>query len=47
MRLFKNPIVLGAIAFIAGVMLADTVKPMLAKVPLIGGMIGGGDTPTA
>jgi len=30
------------VTFLAGVMLSNTVKPMLSKVPLIGGMLGGG-----
>ena len=29
------------VTFLAGVMLSNTVKPMLSKVPLIGGMLGG------
>lgn len=39
MRILKNPLVIGIIAFVGGVMMADQVKPMLAKLPLIGGMI--------
>lgn len=40
-RLFKNPIVIGAIAFIGGVVSADKVKPMLAQIPVIGKFFGG------
>lgn len=43
MRILKSPIVIGIIAFVGGVMLADTVKPMLAKIPFVGGLLGGGD----
>lgn len=47
MRLFKNPIVLAIIAFVGGVMMADTVRPMLSKIPVIGGMLGGGNNSNA
>lgn len=42
MRLLKSPIVIGIVAFVGGVFLADTVKPMLAKLPLVGSFFGGG-----
>jgi len=35
-RIFGSKIMMVAIGFFAGVALADTVKPMLAKIPVVG-----------
>ena len=34
------------VVFLAGVMLSNTVKPMLSKLPFIGGLMGGSTTPS-
>jgi hypothetical protein len=33
--------ILPLVAFLVGVMAADKVKPMLGKLPLVGGLFGG------
>jgi Na+/serine symporter len=38
MKLFKSPIVMIILGMVAGVALSDHIKPMLSKVPLIGGL---------
>lgn len=35
-RLMRNPIVLLAVGFVGGTLLGDKIKPMLAKLPVVG-----------